>query len=970
MPVHWRQEKWNGGSLIKALLAAAVTLCYSPAFAQNWVANPASQFCGLNVTSDSGSIPDCDTPDAQNVFTDDGGLEKRTGNVRLATILDGYSVKYAREFIAPSSTRYLVAHVSTSVYQTNLSGSAVAVSTVAADSNIDIAIGFGKAVVQDGSGVAWSWDGVSSASISGMPVCNLLVFGDERFYCANIPSQSSARVAVSSFGSSSYFTVPANVASIGDAPNTFDFQKDDGEAITCFEATPWGKFIGKPHSTHILKGYDNLTYYKKLIDPRIGCVDDRSVQMVDGLLVWLSYDGIYAWSGTGPPQLLTKDIESVIKGIRQVNSAAAQWVVSTQADFEEGTITGNGPTASWDTDSVPGSIFPSSTTFVDTSTTNFSAGTLSNLYTSNGELFLSSRTAADTFADGDFTAGVTTWSATSGSFDIETFSGVNFIRPLTSADDAGDLIHSTNLLNVSSGTWRFTHRFSNAACASANGRCLIYWFQKSGNNSYSVQILRVGSGHQVQIVKTDAGTDTVLTDAPVTLAIDTNYVWTMSKNADGSMWLYQDGVQISSSVDTAVTASGEVGIGISAPASASVKNYIGQIFVHQFYSYASIVSRVFDTQFSTPIYGVASATVTLPSSGNGNIAFYTQTSTATDGGGFNTLATTSDTLRVTSAGIRGFRYKADFTIGTSTTAPSLSDISFVAKSSGNYYSSVHFIGTAITSWRAFNATDDQAPSGLLAYYVRSATYSFAANATIPAWSAQTNNVTITISTSNYFQFRIDSSEIDSSSQTVQVYRAATNWQEGVSYRVASGVIDHRYFLCAGFSATATANDKCLVLQKNNEWVYWVGPSLASMERFNEQLIAGDGSTSGKVWELLQDDVYQDDGDAIDAYWVSKDFSLDRPFQEKILHEVWIDAARVSASTMTVGYAVNKGTDFVSKSFPLGDVSNYMIKRVSLAAGYALGYYLKFKFSNSTIDQFFRLNSYLFLTETKDRKTNL
>ena len=153
--------------LLLALLIAA------PAGAQRTgeVGFTVDSWGGIDTQHDSSRISDFDATSAVNVLTDNGRLQKRTGNERLATILAGYQVKAMREFVPASLTRYIIAHSSGTVYQTDLGGTIVALSTVTAGTNVDMIQGLNTLVVQDGQRTAWTWDATSTTSVAGRPIC-------------------------------------------------------------------------------------------------------------------------------------------------------------------------------------------------------------------------------------------------------------------------------------------------------------------------------------------------------------------------------------------------------------------------------------------------------------------------------------------------------------------------------------------------------------------------------------------------------------------------------------------------------------------------------------------------------------------------------------------------------------------------------------------------------------------------------
>lgn len=957
------------------LLAGLLALLPTAARAQNWQANPVTEFCGLNTFNDATQIKDCDSPDAQNVITDTGGAEKRPGNTRLATILAGYSVKFANEFIAPSKTRYLIAHASTTVYETDLgSPTPIALSTVDTNGRIAMVPAYGKAIFQDGVGNPWYWDGNSTATLSGAPIGTYMQFADERLYVANIPSQSGSRVLVSSFGSINYFTVPGNVAAQPDAPNSFDFQKDDGESITCFRATPWGKVVGKKHSMNILKGYDNSTYYKRLIDPKVGCIDDRSMQMVDGLLIWLSYDGIYAWTGTGPPLLLSKDIESIIRLIRQVNSTAAEWILDTLGDFQGGTSSSNGPTPAWSATLVPASIVPSSATFVDLSTTNFLAGTFTQ--STVAYVYVSTNIAPPGITYGLTVSSVQIASVSAAGFAVSSSPGVEnavfdfWTRASNQgASGASPLGHNGNL-QIYTNADPVSLGYSECA-GSPQGTfqwCKKYSIRDAHNSSNGANLSILNANTNALLY---SSTQTVSAAGCAGNLCDMAHYWIdastqsvpMKAIVAVKMTAPEADYLISNIFYSTSLPSGLFHWGLGSGNGSNGDNLIALDFPDPwFVATSTFVSRTFDTAIATPTFN--GAPVYVSSSALSAVSFREQASL--DGITWDaTVAWTPGNMPASKK--RYWRYEADFTTKIATQAAGLYELgTVVAIGTGTYDSPVHFFSNPWTTWKPFNATE--AGLGGLLYYLRDSNTIFTANAVSPAWNLISNNASPTISTGSYVQWRVASTNVTISTDPAQVLRVAVNVQEGSDKPVASGFVNHRYFLCAEFSAASTENDKCLILQKNNKFIWWSGAAPASMGIFDSNLIVGDAAGGGYVWKIMQNGVYQDDGAAINAYWTSKQFTLDRPFQQKILHETWIDAAPVSSSTLTVGYAVDRASVFTSSTVAFGGNPSYVSKRIPLKVGFALGKYLQFNFLNSVLDQYFKLNDYMFLTETKDRTT--
>lgn len=847
-------------------------------------------------------------------------------------------------------------------------------STVTSGYDVDSVNALNRIIIVDGNSNPRQFDGSSSATIAGMPICKYVEFMHESVFCANIPSVSTSRVAKSSVSSATNWTVPGNVADVAGDPNTFDFQRDDGEGINCLKATPWGLVVGKRHSMHILKGIDNLTFYKRIIDPAIGCVDDRSMQMVDGNLVWLAVDGVYAWQGAGPPELLSNDITPLIKQIRQLNSVAGIWIVDSEGEWELGSFDTNGPSRVWDSNSVSGSIFVASTSFIDTNGADFVAGELGltnaavdvdTITVSGGALTIAKSTTSsynlDPFTDTNITSSPA-WTTADSCMTTAVKDGSRRLVCDCSSCSGGTM---TTPSTATYGRWAFDYLIPTGESVTGAADLLLanYEFLSGGPITYSLRLYHPGvATNQVSYRfyrdSTQVGASKILNITPGTAT-----TFSAVRTSTGAFSIYFGTATELSATYSDTPAPTQIKIFVYRYNATSESNSFDNISIPEFKTAGVFYSRVFDTSFSTPIGGPITVSSTI-ASGIGTLAFQVRSATSSSGEWLAWANMTNEVSRSTQAR-RYQQYLSSFTTTASTVAPYISDITQHFIATGNYRSEVHQIGSRISLWRSGDWTDSLSPAGILQYFVRSASYSFVAGEDLLTWSTMTNHNTITIATNTYFQFRVQSSSMTSSSQTASMSRFAANWQEGTEKPVASGTLDHRYFLCVALSSTSVINDTCLVLQKNNKWVKYTGPSLAAMTIYDNNLVAGSGNTDSYAWKIMQADVYRDDNAAINSFWTTKDYTGKNPFHDKIYHEAWIDA-EVATSSVTVGVATNKSSSFSNKTLSLDVTGSYINKRVAPSTGYALGRYHKLKFTNSTIDQYFRINRFMFWSETKAR----
>ena len=883
--------------MIWKLLLAALFMA-APLQAQEPARFSVDKWGGINDFLPSSRLDPSDAQDAENVLTDGGKLEKFPGSVDFTSaVLAGFPIKGLWQYVSANGTKYLIIHASQTVYQTNLASAPVAIGTVSATGIIDAENAFGKIFFVDGTS-SWYWDGISTAGVAGMPLCKKLEFKDERLYCGN-SSVSTSRVHVSSGGGFSYWTVPADFAKVGDAPSTWDFQRDDGESVTCLKKTPWGLFVGKEHSSHFLKGYDNLTYYKVVLDPAIGCADDRLVQMVDGSLVWLSYEGTYSYSGRGAPQLISKKIENRTKAIGQLRSQRDFWRVTAQTDWELGTVTTNGPQSSWSTTISPGAIVPSSWSAIVTSSADWVAGTIPSLL------------------------------STASTFGSVQFSSAAFI--IFNGDFAtGSLLHWTCTAVGGGGPSCAAYSGGAAITASCGG---------IGPDAY-FRILDGGTTMYVTTYTANTATITGQTIDLEALGISTRTLSiTFQATGNGNNAVLQ------STTFTAISSVSYTGSVLSDCASSGLFGFypVDNVKVNRFFSIyqasatpQQYFSQVFDTYFSTPVGQLLTVSSSVPAGTD----VLTRLSSCTGAGMTGTCrpwTAVANGEQMVDQYFRYYQFMSTFTTSVGTSTPRADSVQLVALSTGIYYSPVHFMGTDMTSWREGHF--DEGQSGVVVYQVRTATYSFAVSATVPTWSNHSNHQTVTLSTGSYIQYSARS--LFSSTVTLSIQSSLFEWAEGEAPPGASMVHDHRYWQCV--TTSSVRNDICFVLQKNNEWTQFTSTAVGALALYDNRPLLGAGFGSSKIWKVMETGEKNFDGQAILAHWITPDFFMQD--QDATLRELWFEADPSSATSLTIAYSLDKSTSYVSSTIELGRNNAFIEERVPIAAGYAKGKYLRLRISN-------------------------
>jgi len=300
-------------------------------------------FGGVNSQDDSLFIDEKDATYAVNVLTDEGDLRTIYGNT-LFTSVGSSTVSFRREFLNPDNERYNFAVSGTALY----SSSSTAFSLIRnwnSTPELDMVAAFGKAYFVDGSTSPFYSTGSSVTVISNMEDFKYVELYQTRLVGVNTTTETS-KVYLSAYNAPTSWGVTTSK----DSAAIKYFRKDDGEGVNCVYSTPEGIFIGKLSSCGMLKGSDNETFYWKEISDKVGCVDDNLVQIVDGLLVWLSNDGYYSYDFNRHPAPISREITPQTNLIKQSGSVDKAWTVNTKALWEAGTYAG------WDTAIFPGKI--------------------------------------------------------------------------------------------------------------------------------------------------------------------------------------------------------------------------------------------------------------------------------------------------------------------------------------------------------------------------------------------------------------------------------------------------------------------------------------------------------------------------------------------------------------------------------------------------------------------------------------
>jgi hypothetical protein len=285
----------------------------------------------------------------------------------------------------------------------------------------------------------------------------------------------------------------------------------------------------------------------------------------------------------------------------------------------------------------------------------------------------------------------------------------------------------------------------------------------------------------------------------------------------------------------------------------------------------------------------------------------------------------------------------------------IDNINFKALESTYTYAGLS-IGQSITSWGAvtINATDDGATQAFTLYVDTNTSFTATSAATFVASQTVANNTVPTISTGAFVHFTDRFSRIEST-QSPKLSDITINWNEGSSnFPVASLVFNGDYFCAVAIDSTSV-NETILVHDRNGAWTKYKGLYPYSVGLYRQYPYYG-SATQGSIYRFQADNTYADNGTAINAYWVSKDFNFGYPVSEKVMQRYYVTAQRNTTSNATFEYGVNRGS-LTSSTLDLDLTPGFfrqIIKPASLT--YQRGIEHRFKLSNSTANEYFDILS--------------
>ncbi len=879
----------------RAIITIAITLSL---YRYSWgqISNFATGcFQGLNDTDSPATIGDCEAQSALNVESNKTGtaIFKRKGYSREANLTITTSpVTGSHSFLTDAGDKLDIVCNDRQCSQ-SVNGGAYTIFLNTATAGVTrwslVDVDGDLYGANDARDTVFKYNGTTLLYSTGIPHGSILELTQDRLVAADTSANPNRGCYSASGAFENFDTALANESAWCDDLGS------PGDRVTGLKYDAGILYIFKTHSINACEVDNQYNTRCTVLASYVGTRDPASIISTTQGVMFKGDDGHFWIISNGKLTNTSKKISSLMNS--QASGSQRNNTTNGSADWEAST---HSMTGYWDTQTVPGSIFSSSNAVTDTDGIDWASGTLTNISTSDilGAISISDDGLEDTFSDGDFVTNniwtqiVGDWSVVSdklyhgGSLGILSSSQTvpygqySFLQQVPSDRQSNPYIDFiSDIQSCNSSANKYTHSYIVSA----------YPY-----TSAAVTLKKTG---------------TTISGCSYSFANDgAEHLFSIYRSSGGIFTMYADNVIKATCVDSSINTSNFMCLN-----TALSYVYYDDIVISGYNTSGSIVSRIFDSKYDSPVWGILSATSSIVS-GKTAIYFYTRTSTASDGGGFSEFLSSSDTLKIQSPNRRFIQYKAVFSTSISTETPSLSSISLLSATTGVYISQCIQPGTNISAWGIFSCAETKTGAGGLTYYVRVGTT--CTSLSTGTWTAQTNNATVGVPYNPAFQFRFDSL-LGSATDQAQVDACTVYWNEGSVSPPTWGVYDsannNAYFAIA--TDNATANNKFLRFDMDlYSWIPWDLPITAPLYKDHYLFF---GSAGGGYWNKygLTD---SDNGTDINSHWKSKDWGGGDPFQEKNFQAVSsvvrnqivgsLDMTYIDSQGNTGTYTINTGTD--------------------------------------------------------------
>lgn len=855
-------------------------------------------FGGLNDAVIPAVLPDCESPDMLNVESnlDGTAILKRKGFSKFADLAVATSpVNGSHSFIDSSGNRLdIVCHDRICAKSTNGNAFANFITTAA--------VGITRWSFVDQGGILYGannkrdpimkYDGTTRSSPATMPAGSILELAQDRLAVGDISGQPN-RVHYSSSGAYEMFTLGVNPED-----SFFDDIGAAGDRVRGIKCVTGNCFIFKTASITMCEMANQYNTRCSVISPNIGTTEPAAIIAAGSSLYFVAQDKNYWEISPSGLRQISKKIPNLVKsqsgGLAGGENTNTQ---TTKADWDAGV---QNPLLSWNTAIVNGSIFPSSTSFVDASTVSFALGSFTGSGVNFHGLEFAGVTSTYVFRyEADVLPASDGWTKTGSPTESVAGSSLTFTT-------TANIVYSKSFTAISLPTSAmFVFRAAKAQ-HSGTGSSRFRIMNGAGNVCGEVRIKPNTVDYMVGLTATSESL-VQPTYSTYTVIITTKGVATC-----GNVYYYRDGV---------FKSSGSTGFGVFDLDQAAMSSGDGAVSMTTFVDFfhissgavtpdnidipaiSTFTSRIFDTAFTTPTSGPFKSTQTLPT--GTAITYALRTSTSPNNDLWGSYDIVVPPARPTAYTNRYWQYKITLKHSNLVESPGVIGASLIIATTGQYRMQCIQPNSSISAWGTFSCAQTIVGNGSEVFYATSALTCAALPTTPPVnnagdtqsgWTAQTNNATVTIATNTavYIGWR---SLLPSATDQAQVDSCVLAWNEGTPSQPAWAVYDsvkNAIYWTTTINSGGYAN-RLLKYDRNLEQWFPMSIQAQAPSVINNSLYFG--SASSGTWNLYGG-VDSDNGLAINGYRVSKDVGADSPFVGKSFKSISVLSRNNGSGSLT------------------------------------------------------------------------
>lgn len=881
-------------------------------YAQSLPVNFYSFVGGLNTKWSKNVLLDNQCSDVDNLLFDKKlGLIKRDGYKLKATINSAGNYINGIEYNKSSGDKFYIQQKGSSLYKS------IDLETWESfETGLNTTYDCRFAVYQEdlwrvnGNNMVASYNATTLTTYSFIPKGRFIAIYNESIFIGNTIDEKSAL----------YFSdVVAGPKSSTAWKSTYAFyvNRNSGDEITGLYVWQGILWIFTKNSIWGLSGYSIDDYTLRKYTDEFGCIDDRTIQVKDNSLLFLSSKGLIRFNGS-MSEIISEMIEPSINDLSAISKVDRRWTQTTQSEFQLGTAN------NVDITNYPGEIRNSSATYkLWTSSTDFSNGMLSGSVNIDTVTFSRNGLICNEVGlTDDFSSGVisSSWTITSNTyFTNSDWRADNYTLYLSTAGATSYSKRGTIFFNNYKDYGR--RKFDTKMHGS---QLQIYVFSdddlQADKKTYlglalsyqNGEGLRLYENNSVGTWNVDAVQDflrpsDITSDQALWQYLSSTRTFCVGKDYDGKYSLTVDNREwkrgiifhnLNYAKDVNLSA-----FRIEGPSQDKAMNYNIDNFGIYTSTYSTYISS-WDTTVASPIWEVF--TSSAPTYGMSDIGFQTRVS--------STGATWDDWIGVangaipTSASKRYIQIKATTTVNTmyEVLSPEIRELYLSRNSTGSFTSQEKYVGS-VTKWGTIDIDD----TDNIGYFVAGATSSY--NLSIASYIPVSNGDTIPLNPSaNYVKWQ--STYTSAVSQIT--YGVTLNWDEGSgaggSSRYASGVFDKRYWLSC--SSNNSTNNIIYVLDSNDVFTKFSNIDANMLFEFNNQKYFA-SSKDNNIFEF--DDINTDSGTAINSFWKSGHNYLGNQDIYKWLRYVFFTGRKQSGDFINFDYSLDNSTvtynDYVSFS---------------------------------------------------------